>query len=184
MDKPRFLHSLVLDLDDLLVLDGLSQLPQAVKDFLVVVRGNIVQLLVGNERADGFLAGFRNRAVDQLVQNWQHFIPPHGAAFQQDFADGKDLAVCQPLRCGLYQPIAAQLGVIDHVLFQVPFGKKTAQVLNVTLNASLRDMKILCQISFFQNGSFVQAGVDFQQTSGFNTGLLHDTLLNHVPQNT
>lgn len=37
----------------------------------------------------------RNAAVHQLIQNREHFIPPHGAALQKDLADRQHLTVVQ-----------------------------------------------------------------------------------------
>ena len=42
-------------------------------------------------------------------------------------------------------------GIIDNILSQTLFGKKAAQRLHVTLNATLRDMKLLRQFFFGEN---------------------------------
>ena len=75
------------------LLHGLPQPPQAAQDGLPMVRLDVMELFVADHLLHGAFVFLRYAAVDQLVQNRQHFIPPHGAAFQQNFADSQNLAV-------------------------------------------------------------------------------------------
>lgn len=80
-----------------------------------MVRLDIMELFIADHLLHGAFVLLRYAAVDQLVQNRQHFIPPHGAAFEQDLAHGQNLAVAQAHRLCMRQPVAASSAVLDHV---------------------------------------------------------------------
>ena len=82
----RLLHALVPDLNDLLIADGLPQLPQAAQHALPVVGRDVVQLLVGHQLPHGLLALLRHSTVDELVQYAAHILGGQGAALQQNLA--------------------------------------------------------------------------------------------------
>ena len=79
----------------------------------------IVVLFVGDQLLHHFSVFYRNAAVDQFVQNGHHFRADHGAAFQQNFADGEDLAVGQPLWLCMGQTVAPLRPVIENILRQL-----------------------------------------------------------------
>ena len=85
---------------------------------------DIMELFIADHLLHGAFVLLRYAAVDQLVQNRQHFIPPHGAAFEQDLAHGQNLAVAQTHRPCMRQPVAARRAVIDHVLRQHFIGEE------------------------------------------------------------
>ena len=108
-------------------------------------------LFVGQQLRYRPLTPRRHAAGDELVQDRQHFVPAHGAAFQQDLTYSQNLAVIKQRQGRLLQPVAAFSLIVDDILSQTLFCKKTAQRLHVTLNAPLRDMKLLRQFFFGEN---------------------------------
>ena len=110
-----------------------------------------MELFIADHLLHGAFVLLRYAAVDQLVQNRQHFIPPHGAAFEQDLAHGQNLAVAQAHRLCVRQPVAARRAVIDHVLRQHFVGEERAQRLQIALDAACRDAEFLRQICLFQH---------------------------------
>ena len=89
-----------------------------------MVRLDIMELFIADHLLHGAFVLLRYAAVDQLVQNRQHFIPPHGAAFKQDLAHGQNLAVAQAHWLCMRQPVAASRAVLDHVLRQHFIGEE------------------------------------------------------------
>lgn len=115
---------LIVQFQHLTLLHGLPQLPQAAQDGLPMVRLDIMELFIADHLLHGAFVFLRYAAVDQLVQNRQHFIPPHGAAFKQNLAHGQNLAVAQAHRLCMRQPVAARRAVLDHVLRQHFIGEE------------------------------------------------------------
>lgn len=92
-----------------------------------MVRLDIMELFIADHLLHGAFVLLRYAAVDQLVQNRQHFIPPHGAAFQQNFADSQNLAVRQAGWNAAHHSIAAVSTVIDNLLRQPFFHQEAPQ---------------------------------------------------------
>ena len=176
-DELGFLHPLVLDLHDLVVADGLADLPEAVEQALAMVGRDVVKAFVGHQALDDGFVLFGDAAVDETVQQGHHLVCDHRAALQKDLADGQDLAVAQLLLGVVDQPVAPAALVVDDVLRQFLLCKKTSQGLDVTLDASLGHMKLLGQVGFVQNGTADQAGINGQHAVCFG---LRETLIVHV----
>ena len=58
-----------------------------------MVRLDVMELFAADHLLHGAFIFFRHTAAYQLVEDRQHFIPPHGAAFEQNLAHGQNFAV-------------------------------------------------------------------------------------------
>lgn len=119
-----------------------------------MVRLDVMELFVADHLLHGAFVFLRYAAVDQLVQNRQHFIPPHGAAFKQNLAHGQNLAVAQAHRLCVCQPVAARRAVINHVLRQHFIGEERAQRFQIALDAARRNAEFLRQKCLFSTRPF------------------------------
>ena len=108
-----------------MLLDRLSNLPQAVQDTFPMVRLYVVVFFVCDQLHHSAAALLRYGAVNELVQNREHFVPAHGTAFQQNLAHSQDFTVTQALGQIIHQPVAPQFVVIDNILSQGLIGNET-----------------------------------------------------------
>ena len=69
-----------------------ADLPQALNKLPAMLRLNVMEAFVADEVFDLIQPVQRCTGPDQLVQNGEHFLLDHGAAFQQDLAHCQNLA--------------------------------------------------------------------------------------------
>ena len=69
-----------------------ADLPQALDKLPTMLRLNVMEAFVADEVFDLIQPVQRCTGHDQLVQNGEHFLLDHGAAFQQDLAHCQNLA--------------------------------------------------------------------------------------------
>lgn len=69
-----------------------ADLPQALDKLPAMLRLNVMEAFVADEVFDLIQPIQRCASPDQLVQNREHLLLDHGAAFKQNFADSQNLA--------------------------------------------------------------------------------------------
>ena len=89
-----------------------ADLPQALDKLPAMLRLDIVKTFVADEVFDLIQPIQRCASPDQLVQNREHLLLDHGAAFQQDLAHCQNLAAGEEAGKRVIQQIAALCGVV------------------------------------------------------------------------
>ena len=128
---------------------------------------HIEELLIGQQLRHRSLALLGHTAVQQLVQNWDHFLPQHGPAFKKDFTDGQYLAVAQASGNGVDQLIYMLPLVVNQLLRQPLLRQEEPHDLHIPLDAALRNMEPRGQFFFAQRFPMEQFVIDCQHSGGF-----------------
>ena len=89
-----------------------ADLPQALDKLPAMLRLNVMEAFVADEVFDLIQPIQRCASQNQLVQNREHFLLDHGAAFQQNLAYCQNLAAGEKSRKRVIQQIAALCGVV------------------------------------------------------------------------
>ena len=104
--------SAVSNFQQVMVFDSSSNLPQTFNELSAMLRLDIVEAFVADEVFDLIQPIQRCASPDQLVQNREHLLLDHGAAFQQDLAHCQNLAAGEEAGKRVIQQIAALCGVV------------------------------------------------------------------------
>ena len=89
-----------------------ADLPQALDKLPAMLRLNVMEAFVADEVFDLIQSVQRGAHLHQLVQNGEHLLLDHGAAFQQDLAHCQNLAAGEEAGKRVIQQIAALCGVV------------------------------------------------------------------------
>ena len=150
-----------------MLLNGFSKLPEAVQQVLSVMRFNVQVFFIRQKVNHRSTLLCRDTAAYQLVQNGNHLVPPHGTAFQQNFADCQYFAVAQIGGIPLDQTVNLLPCVIDDLPRRSLVCKKTAQVFNIPLKTALVDAKAVSGSLLLYPGSFDEVLIQVQQPRTF-----------------
>ena len=89
-----------------------ADLPQALDKLPAMLRLNVMEAFVADEVFDLIQSVQRGAHLHQLVQNGEHLLLDHGAAFQQNLAYRQNLAAGEEAGKRVIQQIAALCGVV------------------------------------------------------------------------
>ena len=89
-----------------------TDFPQAFDKLPAVLRLNVMEALVADEIFHLIQPVQRRASPDQLVQNGEHFLLDHRAAFQQDLAHCQNFAAGEKARKRVVQQITALRRII------------------------------------------------------------------------
>ena len=89
-----------------------ADVPQAFNELPAMLRLNVMEALVADKVFDLIQAIQRGAHPHQLVQNGEHFLLDHGAAFQQNLAHCQNFAAGEEAGKRVIQQIAALCGVV------------------------------------------------------------------------
>ena len=158
------MRATVGDLHQVVIFYRRTDLPQAFNKFPTMLRLNVMEAFVADEVFHLIQTVQRRAGQNQLVQNRKHFLLDHGAAFQQNFADGQNLTARQKARQGIIQQIAAFGGVIQNLPARLAVSKVVAQRVEVSLDSLFTDSKAISGLLFVQHTALYQHLLDIEYT--------------------
>lgn len=106
----------------------------------------------------------RGAHLHQLVQNGEHFLLDHGAAFQQNLAYRQNLAAGEEAAKGIVQQITALCGVIQDLPARLAVCKIIAQGIKVALNGLFTDAEAVSRLLLVQHTALYQHLLDIEYT--------------------
>jgi len=89
-----------------------ADVPQTLNKLPAMLRLNVMEALVADEVFHLIQPVQRGAHLHQLIQNGEHFLLDHGAAFQQNLAHCQNLAAGKKARKRVIQQITAFCGVV------------------------------------------------------------------------
>ena len=152
------------DLHQVVVFHRRSDLPQALDELAPVLRFDVMESLVADEVFDLIQPVKRCTGQNQLVQNREHFLLDHGAAFQQNLAYCQNLTAGEKSRKRVIQQIATLSRIIQNLPARLAVCKMIAQGIKVALDGFLTDTEAVSRLLLIHHTALHQHLLNIEYT--------------------